>query len=230
MTDQHSAELPQPRVSAFDDPSALVASQFLPTLVPSHLVVLPVGHDQFNATPLPSFPQRIVSVIRNLPIGLLRQAAFALRGTDFRERGVLKHNFCRRGSFQSKSRLNTFTVSLYHPLSAPAMLDFATCRAPFWLERNCRPGRLLPVQKAFSVDFSQKRSPGSEAFSCLFLQLQPPPCRVRARFAGPRVCLQSMVGSTPRTASIVSPAARPCQQRARSASTAHPSTASAASS
>ena len=54
MTDEQSAELPQPCVGAFDDPSPFVASQFPAIFVSPLLVVLPVRRDQLDASPFPS--------------------------------------------------------------------------------------------------------------------------------------------------------------------------------
>ncbi len=146
MTDQQSAELSQPGVGAFDDPSAFVASQFPAVLIASHCVVLSVGCDQFDAASLPSLSQRVgvVATIRDHPFRLLARPAFCSRDADFLERGVRKRNFCRRGTFQPNSQRNTLTVSQYHPLRSLAALGFTDCRAPFFA------GAKLPSRKASS--------------------------------------------------------------------------------
>ena len=159
MTDQQSAKLSQPSVGAFDDPSALVASQFPAVLISSDLVVLSVGRDQFDPTPLPSLSQRVgvVAAICDHPLRLLPRPAFWPGDADFLERGVRKRNFCRRGTFQPNSQRNALTVSQYHPLRALAALGFADGRAPFFA------GAKLPSRKA-SSHFSRpsaSRAPSS---------------------------------------------------------------------
>ena len=147
MTDEQSAELSEPCVGSFDDPSALVTPQLPTVLIPFHLVVLAVGRDQLDATSLPSLAQRVgvVTPIRDHPFRLLARSAFWPGDADFGERGVRKRNFSRRGTFQPNSQRNTLTVSQYHPLRALAALGFADCRAPFSPERSCRPERPHPI-------------------------------------------------------------------------------------
>ena len=58
MTNQQTTELTKQRFAAFDDPAPLVASQFPAILVAPLLVVLPVGCNQFDASPFPSLPKR----------------------------------------------------------------------------------------------------------------------------------------------------------------------------
>ena len=146
MTDEQSAELSQPCVGSFDDPSALVAPQFPTVLIPFHLVVFAVGRDQLDATSLPSLAQRIgvVAAICDHPFRLLARPAFWPGDADSGERGVRKRNFSRRGTFQPNSQRNTLTVSQYHPLRSLAALGFADCRAPFFA------GAKLPSRKASS--------------------------------------------------------------------------------
>src|SRR5271168_939656 len=146
MTDEQSAELSQPCVGAFDDPSALVTSQFPAVLIAPQLIVLAVGCDQLDATSLPSLSQRVgvVTPIRDHPFRLLARPAFWPGDADFGERGVRKRNFCRRGTFQPNSQRNTLTVSQYHPLRSLAALGFTDGRAPFLA------GAKLPSRKASS--------------------------------------------------------------------------------
>ena len=50
MTDEESAELTKPGVGAFDDPAALVGSEFSSVLVAPVLAVLAVRHDEVDTT------------------------------------------------------------------------------------------------------------------------------------------------------------------------------------
>lgn len=146
VTDQHAAELTEPSVGAFDLPASFAASQFPAILVPPLLVVLPVGRNQLDASPFPSFSQRVgvVAAVGDHSLWFLPRPAFAPRNTDLFERGVRKRNFCRRGTFQPNSQRNTFTVSQYHPLCAFTTLGFTNCIAPFLA------GAKLPSRKASS--------------------------------------------------------------------------------
>ena len=49
MAYEESAELPEPCVGSFDDPSPLVASEFAPVLVASELAVFAVRNDEVDA-------------------------------------------------------------------------------------------------------------------------------------------------------------------------------------
>ncbi len=59
MAHQQSAELAQPGVGSFDDPTPLVAPQFSAILKPPFLAILLVGRDQLDAAFLQAFAQRI---------------------------------------------------------------------------------------------------------------------------------------------------------------------------
>ena len=98
MTDEQSAELSKPCVGSFDDPSALVTSQFPTVLIASHLIVLAVGRDQLDATALPSLSQRVgvVAAIRDHPFRLPSRPAFWSGDADFGERGVRKRSHVSR--------------------------------------------------------------------------------------------------------------------------------------
>jgi hypothetical protein len=146
VADQNAAELTEPGGGAFDFPASSVASQFPAIFVFPHLVVLPVGSDQFDASPFPSFPQwvRVVTAVGDHSLGLLSRPTFAPRDTDLFERGVRKRNFCRRGTFQPNSQRNTFTVSQYHSLCAFTTLGFTDGIAPFLAAAK------LPSRKASS--------------------------------------------------------------------------------
>lgn len=146
MTHQQSAELAQPGVGAFDDPTPPVAAQFAPIFVASVPIVLPVRRDQLDAAFLQSFAQRIgiVGGVGNYPFRLLSGRAFGLRNRDFLERGLRKRNFVRRGTFQPNSQRKTLTVDQYHPLCALAPLGFTDGRTPFFA------GAKLPSRKVSS--------------------------------------------------------------------------------
>jgi hypothetical protein len=52
MANQQAAELTEPSVGSFHDPTALVAAECASIFVPPFLVVVAVRHNQFNASPL----------------------------------------------------------------------------------------------------------------------------------------------------------------------------------
>jgi len=153
MTNQQAAELSQPSIGPLHDPAALVAPQFAPVFVPSMVVVLPIGNDQFDSAAAQALAQRIgiVTAIGNHPLRFLSRAAFRLRDTDFGQCGFRKLNFTGGGTFQPNSQRKTFTVDQYHPLRALAPLSFPDCRAPFFA------GAKLPSRKV-SSHFSRPSS------------------------------------------------------------------------
>src|SRR5208337_1145620 len=146
MTNQQAAELSQPSIGPLHDPAAFVASELASVFVPPMLVVLPIGHDQFDTAAVQACAQRIriVAAIGNHPFRFLPRTALGLRNPDLGERGFRKRNFTRRGTFQPNSQRKTFTVDQYHPLRALAPLGFADGRAPFFA------GAKLPSRKASS--------------------------------------------------------------------------------
>ena len=77
-------------------------------------------------------------------LGLLPRAAFRARDADFGERGFRKRSFCRRGTFKPNSQRKTLTVDQYHPLRALATLGFTDGSAPFFA------GAKLPSRKVSS--------------------------------------------------------------------------------
>src|SRR5208337_1144133 len=153
MTNQQAAELSQPSIGPLHDPAAFVASELASVFVPPMLVVLPIGHDQFDTAAVQACAQRIriVAAIGNHPFRFLPRTALGLRNPDLGERGFRKRNFTRRGTFQPNSQRKTFTVDQYHPLRALAPLGFADGRAPFFA------GAKLPSRKA-SSHFSRPSS------------------------------------------------------------------------
>ena len=134
MAYEESAELTEPRVGAFDDPTSLVASEFSTVLVLFPLVVLPVRNDKFDAALLEPLAQRIgvVGSIGDHPFWLLSRTTFGAGDLDFGERGFRKRNFRRRGTFEPNSQRKTATVDQYHPLRALAALGFTDRGAPFF--------------------------------------------------------------------------------------------------
>src|SRR5438128_10595679 len=150
MTHQQSAELAQPGVGAFDDPTPPVAAQFAPIFVAPAPIVLPVRRDQLDAAFLQSFTQRIgiVGGVGNHPFRLLPGTALAPRNRNFGERGLRKCNFVRSGTFQPNSQRKTLTVDQYHPLRPLAPLALPTAEPLFSPEQSCHPGRSPPTSTA----------------------------------------------------------------------------------
>jgi hypothetical protein len=150
VADEYTAELAKPSISSFNLPALFVASQVPPILESALLVVLPVWRDQVVASPFPSLPQRVglVTAVGDHQLRLLPRLPFAPRDADFVERGVRKHNFCRRGTFQPNAQQNTFPVSQYGPLYAFTILGFTDFRTPFF------DGAKLPYRRA-SFNFSR---------------------------------------------------------------------------
>jgi hypothetical protein len=146
MANQQSAELTKPCVGALYDPTPSVSPEFSSVFVAPGFVVLPIGHDQINATLFEPLAQRIgiVSAVSNYALGLLPRAALWSRHTDFGKRGFRKCSFSRRGTFEPNSQRKTLTVDQYHPLRALATLGFTDCGAPFFA------GAKLPSRKVSS--------------------------------------------------------------------------------
>src|SRR6266567_6262851 len=121
MTHQQSAELAQPGVGAFDDPTPPVAAQFAPIFVAPVPMVLPVRRDQLDAAFLQSFAQRIgiVGGVGNHPFRLLPRTALAPRNRNFGERGLRKCNFVRSGTCAG-SAMATKTTALPSALHSHA--------------------------------------------------------------------------------------------------------------
>ncbi len=146
MANGKPSELTEPCVGAFDDPAALVASEFSPVLVSTELAVLAVGDDEVDASLLQPFSQRvgIIGAVGDDAFRLRSRTAFRSGDLDFGERGFRKRNFSRRGTFEPNSQRKTATVDQYHPLRALAALGFTDCSAPFFA------GAKLPSRNASS--------------------------------------------------------------------------------
>jgi hypothetical protein len=134
MSNKEPTELTEPCVGAFDDPPALIASEFPAVLVPAVFAVLAVWNDEVDAALFESLSQRIgvVGAIGDHAFRLLSRTAFGAWDFDFGERGLRKRNFSWRGTFEPNSQRKTPTVDQYHPLRALAALGFTDGRAPFF--------------------------------------------------------------------------------------------------
>jgi hypothetical protein len=134
MANEKSAELTEPCIGSFDDPAALVASEFPAVFVLSFLAVLAVRNDEVDASFLQPFAQRVgvVGAVGDHPFRLLSRSAFGPGDLDLGERGFRKRNFSRRGTFKPNSQRKTATVDQYHPLRALAALGFTDRGAPFF--------------------------------------------------------------------------------------------------
>ena len=134
MANEESAELTEPGVGAFDDPAALISSEFSSVLVSPVLAVFAIRDDQVSTAFFESFAQRIgvVGAVGDYAFGLLPRTAFGSRDFDFGERGFGKRNFSRRGTFEPNSQWKTLAVDQYHPLRSLAALGLTNCRAPFF--------------------------------------------------------------------------------------------------
>jgi hypothetical protein len=146
MAHEESAELTEPGVGSFDDPAALISSEFSAVLVAPVLAVLAIGHDEVDTALCEPFAQRIgvIGAVGDYAFGLLPRTAFGTGDFDFGERGLRKCNFSRRGTFEPNSQRKTATVDQYHPLRSLAALGFTDCGAPFFA------GAKLPSRNASS--------------------------------------------------------------------------------
>jgi hypothetical protein len=146
MAHEESAELTEPGVGAFDDPAALISSEFSSVLVAPVFAVLAIGHDEVDTALCEPLAQRVgvVGAVGDYAFGLLPRTAFGPRDFDFGERGFRKRNFSRRGTFEPNSQRKTATVDQYHPLRSLAALGFTDCGAPFFA------GAKLPSRNASS--------------------------------------------------------------------------------
>jgi len=146
MTNEESAELTEPGVSAFDDPAALISSEFPTVFVAPELAVLAVRDDEVDASLCEPLAQRVgvVGAVGDHPFRFRARPAFEAGDLDFGERGLRKRNLCRRGTFQPNSQRKTATVDQYHPLRPLPTLGFTDRGAPFLA------GAKLPSRNASS--------------------------------------------------------------------------------
>ena len=153
VTNQQSAKLPEPCIGSFHNPSALVAAEFAAIFIAPQFVVLPIWGNQFDASFLEPFAQRVgvVAAVGYDGFRLFPWAAFRPGDADFGDCGLRKFNFTRGGTFQPNSHRKTLTVDQYHPLRPLATLGLADCGAPFFA------GAKLPSRKV-SSHLSRPRS------------------------------------------------------------------------
>ena len=146
MAHEESAELAEPGVGSFDNPSAFVASELSAVFVAPFFAVLAIRHDEVYPALCEPLAQRIgvVGAVGDYAFGLLPWTTFGSRDLDFGERGFRKRNFSRRGTFEPNSQRKTATVDQYHPLRSLAALGFTDCGAPFFA------GAKLPSRNASS--------------------------------------------------------------------------------
>lgn len=129
------AEISQPANRALDFPAPPIASQ-LPSIV-KRLSPLPnpIGHNQVDATPLPSSPQRI-AVIGTVGNDALRShpgsSPLPPRNAHALQRSIGQSHFVRRGRRQENSQRYTLAIGQYHAFRALASLRFTDCGAPFF--------------------------------------------------------------------------------------------------
>src|SRR5579863_282531 len=147
VTNQQPAELPEPCIGSFHDPSALIATEFAAIFVAPQFVVLPVRCDQFDAS-LPEPLAQWIGVVAAIgydALRLLPRTAARPGDADFGDCGFRKINFTRGGTFQPNSHRKTFTVDQYHPLRPLAALGLPTAEPLFSPGRSCRQGRSRPT-------------------------------------------------------------------------------------
>ena len=243
MTNEQAAELTEPGVGAFDDPTPLVAAQLATVFIAPVPAVLSVGDDQFDAALLQPLAQRVrvVGAVGDHPLRLLPWAAFRSGDTDLSERGFRKRSFTRRGTFQPNSQWKTLAVDQYHPLRSLATLSFTDCEAPFFagaklpsrnVSSHCsKPSPSSAPSSARHASshtscsshcFSRRQQVGGEGY--LSGRNRPP-----IPSATPRECPPNRPGSRPTDGHGCPSAASAPAAVARSTPTAHPSTIQIAS-
>jgi hypothetical protein len=104
----------------FDDPAALVTTQIASIFIPTLLVVLPVGCDQFDSSLFQPFPQwvGVVGLVCDHSLRLLPRPTIGTGDADFGERG-----FFRRGTFKPNSQRRTRpSTSAIHFVPLPRLV------------------------------------------------------------------------------------------------------------
>jgi hypothetical protein len=150
MANEESAELPEPCVGSFDDPSAFVPSELSSVFISTKLTVLAIWNDEFDPSLFESLTQRVgvVGAVGYHPFRLLPRSAFGAGDFDLGERGFRKRNFSRRGTFQPNSHGRPPpSTSTIHFVPLPHLV-LQTAEPPFWPERSCRPGTSPPTSGA----------------------------------------------------------------------------------
>ena len=92
MTNQQPTELSQPCIGSLHDPAVFIPPKLAPVFVPPMLVILPIGHDQFDSAAAQSLVQRIgiVATIGNHALRFLPWTAFGARDSDLRPAWLLQ--------------------------------------------------------------------------------------------------------------------------------------------
>ena len=92
MTNQQPTELSQPCIGSLHDPAVFIPPKLAPVFVPAMLVILPIGHDQFDSAAAQSLVQRIgiVTTIGNHALRFLPWTAFGARDSDLRPAWLLQ--------------------------------------------------------------------------------------------------------------------------------------------
>ena len=150
MTNQQPAELPQPGISSFNDPAALIASQFASILVTPEFVVVAVRHDQFNTTFLEPLTKRIRIIGRSAITrwGLCRGRPLQ-RGTRTWS-SVASASVTSLGealSSRTPSGIPLPSTSTIHFVPLPRLV-LPIAEPPFSPVQNCRRERLRPTSAA----------------------------------------------------------------------------------
>src|SRR5882724_6252875 len=155
VSHNQAAEIAEPGVGAFDDPSPLVTSQRATVLRRRFLSVCAMWRNQFDASPCQALAQRIavVSLVGDDPHRLLPWPTRTMTPTymDRGERGFREPDFRRGRRVKVVSQRNTAAVDHHHPLRPLAPLGFSDSTAPFFA------GAKLP-SKNDSLHFSCWRS------------------------------------------------------------------------
>ena len=139
MTDQQLAEVAEPRDRVPDYPPPFGAAHVASVFVPTHLVVVPIRHDDGNPAPAEPLAQG-VAVIRPVRDQPGRRLAWTPgsgpRDADRVRRRVDKGDFRGAGRGDMYSQRNTLAVDHHHPLRALAALGFPDARAHFVADTN----------------------------------------------------------------------------------------------
>ena len=165
MANEESAELTEPGVGAFDDPAALISSEFSSVLVSPVLAVFAIRDDQVSTAFFESFAQRIgvVGAVGDYAFGLCRGRPLG-RGT-LTSASVASASVTSPGealSSRTPSGRPSPSTSTIHFVPLPRLV-LPTAEPPFSLERSCRPGTSLPTSadlrhRAHPVAFARHRA------------------------------------------------------------------------
>src|SRR5712664_2335502 len=131
-----AAEVAEPGVGAFDDPTPLVAAQPPAILCRRFLAVRAMRRDQFDASPCQPFAQciTVVGLVGDHPRRLLPRSPRPMRSpyADCRERRFREPDFRRGCRVKVLSQRKTAAVDHHHPLRPLAPLGFSDSAAPFF--------------------------------------------------------------------------------------------------